>query len=55
MGLLSVPLEISDGADAPQRRGALVVMDGNSPKWVEAQEKSKHRREFLRKIGYKLS
>lgn len=35
-------------------RGVLGVIDGSSPKGVEGPEDAKHRKEFLRKIGYKL-
>jgi hypothetical protein len=34
-------------------RGVLGVIDGSSPKGVEGPDDVKHRREFLRKIGYK--
>ncbi|MFX1250693.1 MAG: adenosine-specific kinase [Promethearchaeota archaeon] len=35
-------------------RGILGVIDGSSPKGVETEEDIQKRREFLRKIGYKL-
>ncbi|HOP94701.1 MAG: adenosine-specific kinase [Dictyoglomaceae bacterium] len=35
-------------------RGILGVIDGVKPKGVEGEEDIKHRKEFLRKIGYKL-
>ena len=35
-------------------KGVLGVIDGFSPKGVEAAEDKAHRKEFLRKIGYKL-
>jgi hypothetical protein len=35
-------------------RGVLGVIDGVKPKGVEGEEDIKHRKEFLRKIGYKL-
>ena len=35
-------------------RGALGVIDGNSPKGVETDKDVQERKEFLRKIGYKL-
>ena len=35
-------------------RGVLGVVDGFSPKGVETAEDKSHRKEFLRKIGYKL-
>lgn len=34
-------------------RGVLGVIDGSSPKDIEGEEDKKHRKEFLRKIGYK--
>ena len=41
-------------AQSAQGRGVLGVIDGSSPKGVEGPEDAKHRREFVRKIGYKL-
>lgn len=41
-------------AESEQGRGVLGVIDGYSPKAVEGPEEVKHRKEFLRKIGYKL-
>jgi uncharacterized protein len=41
-------------AGTEQGRGVLGVIDGSSPKGVETAEDVKTRREFLRKIGYKL-
>ena len=41
-------------AETTQGRGVLGVIDGSSPQGVENQEHVKHRKEFLRKIGYKL-
>ncbi len=41
-------------AQTPQGRGVLGVIDGFSPKGVEGEEDRKERKEFLRKIGYKL-
>jgi adenosine/AMP kinase len=41
-------------AESEQGRGILGVIDGSSPKGVEGSQEVKHRREFLRKIGYKL-
>jgi adenosine/AMP kinase len=41
-------------AETEQGRGILGVVDGSSPKGVEAPEDLACRREFLRKIGYKL-
>jgi len=34
-------------------RGVMGVIDGSEPKGVESEADIKHRREFLRKIGYK--
>jgi len=41
-------------AQSEQGRGVLGVIDGFPPKGVEGPEDAKHRKEFLRKIGYKL-
>jgi uncharacterized protein len=41
-------------AQTAQGRGVLGVVDGSSPKGVEGPEEAKQRREFVRKIGYKL-
>ncbi len=41
-------------AGTEQGRGVLGVIDGSSPKGVETPDDVKVRREFLRKIGYKL-
>jgi adenosine/AMP kinase len=41
-------------AETSQGRGVLGVIDGLSPKGVERAEDKAHRKEFLRKIGYKL-
>ena len=41
-------------AQTAQGRGVLGVVDGSSPKGVEKEEEARHRREFVRKIGYKL-
>lgn len=41
-------------AQTPQGRGVLGVIDGSSPNGIEGPEDVKHRREFVRKIGYKL-
>lgn len=41
-------------AETSQGRGVLGVIDGFSPKGVERAEDKAHRKEFLRKIGYKL-
>lgn len=42
-------------AQTDQGRGILGVVDGASPKGVEGDAEFRHRREFVRKIGYKLS
>ena len=42
-------------AQTDQGRGILGVVDGSSPKEVEGPEDAKRRREFVRKIGYKLA
>lgn len=41
-------------AVTPQGNGVLGVIDGFAPKGIEAAEDKAHRKEFLRKIGYKL-
>jgi adenosine/AMP kinase len=41
-------------AETEQGRGVLGVIDGLKSKGVEAEADVKARREFLRKIGYKL-
>ena len=41
-------------AESEQGRGVLGVIDGSSPKGVEGPEDVAKRKEFLRKIGYKL-
>jgi adenosine/AMP kinase len=41
-------------AETGQGRGILGVIDGFSPKGVEAEADKTKRKEFLRKIGYKL-
>jgi adenosine/AMP kinase len=41
-------------AQTEQGRGVLGVVDGSSPKGVENPEQAAQRREFVRKIGYKL-
>ena len=46
------PLEVIV-AETDQGRGIIGVIDGLSPKGVEAEEDVKARKEFLRKIGYK--
>jgi uncharacterized protein len=47
------PLEVIV-AETDQGRGVLGVVDGSSPKGVEGPKDLKHRREFVRKIGYKF-
>lgn len=37
-----------------QGAGVMGVIDGSSPKGVEGEGDRRHRKEFLRKIGYKL-
>lgn len=41
-------------AQTPQGRGIMGVIDGFRPKGVETEKDVKVRKEFLRKIGYKL-
>jgi adenosine/AMP kinase len=41
-------------ASTPQGNGVLGVIDGFSPKGIEKPADKAHRKEFLRKIGYKL-
>ena len=41
-------------AETGQGRGIMGVVDGSSPKGVEGESDVAERREFLRKIGYKL-
>ncbi|MBI4654986.1 MAG: adenosine-specific kinase [Nitrospirae bacterium] len=41
-------------AETEQGRGIMGVIDGFSPKGVEGDSDKVHRKEFLRKIGYKL-
>ncbi len=41
-------------AETEQGRGVLGVIDGFSPKGVEGDSDKVHRKEFLRKIGYKF-
>jgi uncharacterized protein len=47
------PLEVVV-ASSPLGKGILGVIDGFSPKGVESSEDKIKRKEFLRKIGYKL-
>ncbi len=42
-------------AQSEQGRGVIGVIDGNSPKGIEQEEDIRARKDFLRKIGYKLS
>ena len=41
-------------AEAGEGRAFVGVVDGASPKGIEEEEDIKTRKEFLRKIGYKL-
>lgn len=41
-------------AETGQGRGVIGVVDGFSPKGAETESDKTHRKEFLRKIGYKL-
>ena len=47
------PLEVVV-AGSSQGRGVMGVIDGSSPRGVETPEDKTSRKEFLRKIGYKL-
>jgi adenosine/AMP kinase len=47
------PLEVMVAA-SPQGKGIMGVIDGSSPKGVETPADKAERRQFLRKIGYKL-
>lgn len=47
------PLEVVV-ASTEQGNGIIGVIDGSPPSGVEGEEDKKHRKEFLRKIGYKL-
>ena len=47
------PLEVLV-ASTEQGNGIIGVIDGFPPKGVEGEEDKKYRKEFLRKIGYKL-
>jgi adenosine/AMP kinase len=47
------PLEVLV-ASTEQGNGIIGVIDGFQPKGVEGEEDKKNRKEFLRKIGYKL-
>ena len=48
------PLEILI-AETAQGRGIIGVIDGSKSKGIETDENIRERKEFLRKIGYKLS
>jgi adenosine/AMP kinase len=50
----SNPLEIIV-AETDQGRGILGVIDGSRSKGIETEQNIKERKEFLRKIGYKLN
>jgi adenosine/AMP kinase len=41
-------------AETEQGRGIMGVVDGFIPKRVETEEEVKERKQFLRRIGYKL-
>lgn len=41
-------------AETQQGNGIMGVIDGSAPKGIEAEDGIKWRKEFLRKIGYKL-
>lgn len=41
-------------AQTTEGRGVLGIVDGSSPKGVEGPDDARQRREFVRKIGYKL-
>lgn len=41
-------------SNTEQGNGILGVIDGSSPKGIEGEQDKKQRKEFLRKIGYKL-
>ncbi len=47
------PVEVIT-AESSQGKGVLGVIDGFSPRGLETSEDKAHRKEFLRKIGYKL-
>jgi len=47
------PVEVILG-ETKQGRGILGVIDGSSPKGIETEKNVAQRKEFLRKIGYKL-
>jgi uncharacterized protein len=47
------PLEVIV-VQTQQGRGVLGVIDGSSPKGAEGPQDVRHRREFVRKIGYKF-
>ena len=47
------PLQVAV-AETGQGRGIMGVIDGGSPAGVENQKEEAERKEFLRKIGYKL-
>ncbi|MEM4284485.1 MAG: adenosine-specific kinase, partial [Candidatus Caldarchaeum sp.] len=41
-------------AETEQGRGVLGVVDGHKPKGIETEQHIEARKQFLRKIGYKL-
>jgi hypothetical protein len=48
------PVDVILADTGSDSRGVIGVIDGMSPKGVEGKENVNRRREFLRKIGYKL-
>jgi adenosine/AMP kinase len=48
------PVEVIVAENDSGSRGILGVIDGQRPKGIEGQEEIAWRKEFLRKIGYKL-
>ncbi len=49
------PVQVIVAQDQDQGRGILGVIDGQKPKGMETEADIAWRKEFLRKIGYKLS
>ena len=41
-------------AETKQGRGILGVVDGSAPKGIEGEDEIAWRKDFLRKIGYKI-
>jgi len=48
------PLKVLVAVDEKGNKGIIGVIDGNKPRGIEKEEDIKERKEFLRKIGYKL-